>query len=354
MLFVNRRTGLAAVLPLEAVDCLRSLRKAPPPYPPIWFRDVLAITGEDTFFEDGWHDGFVMRRSPRLGFERAAWEITERCNFRCPHCYLDEKTQSGPDMESRLRILGQLEDAGCLWLQLTGGEVLADPLFGETYRAAWKRGFLLTISTNGQFIKRWIELFGEMPPHRLTVSLYGASSATYVAATKNGCAFKDVIDGLDSARQAGIAVRVSIMVTTANAHEVDEMERMMRARGVDYHTYSKLSPTLRGRTFPLEIEADIKRVPAFFHERGGCAGGTKSLHIYVSGRASPCRLLPNISVDLLTEDISTLSRMELHPGTRPTKPECAHCPSAAQCTTCAPVYALHKKARSTRGRVCRW
>lgn len=353
-LFINRRNKLAARLPLEAVELLRTISEEPPPHPPLWLREALATIGEDHMTDERWCEKIVIRRPPILGFERVAWEITERCNLRCSHCYLDEKVRPGPGIKARRCILDKLERAGCLWLQLTGGEALADPLFEQTYRAAWERGFLLTISTNGQLIRRWIELFREMPPLRLTVSLYGASGTSYAATTGNRQAFQDVIDGLDAARRAGITVRVSIIVTKANAHEVAAMEHMMRSREFEYHTYWKMSPTLQGRKEPLDLEADIKRIPAFFHENSGCVGGTKTLHVYASGRASPCRLLPYISVDLLAEDISALSRIALHPGTRPTKPECASCPSSAQCTTCAPVYALHKQARSARGRVCRW
>ncbi|TAN54918.1 MAG: radical SAM protein [Rhodospirillales bacterium] len=164
----------------------------------------------------------------------------------------------------------------------------------------------------------------------------------------------DVLSGLDAAKEAGVAIRVSIIVTKVNAHEVSDMEHMIRARGIDYHTFWQLSPTLKGNSFPLDYEADIKRVPVFFHGNKGCSGGKTTLHVYASGRASPCRLLPHISIDLLSEEFSNLTRLELHPGTRPTRPECAECPSIEYCTTCAPVLALHKNARKMSRRICRW
>jgi MoaA/NifB/PqqE/SkfB family radical SAM enzyme len=42
-----------------------------------------------------------------------------------------------------------MRDAGVLWLQLTGGEPLIDPLFREVYSLAYKLGMMLTISSNG-------------------------------------------------------------------------------------------------------------------------------------------------------------------------------------------------------------
>lgn len=354
VLFVNRQNYKAVTLPLEAADQLRTIIQQEPPHPPHWLREALGAIGEGPILAENWPGAFILRQPPELGFERVAWEITERCNFRCIHCYLDEKTRPGLPFDERLNILDKIERAGCLWLQMTGGEVLADPLFGQTYRAAWNRGFLPSVSTNGQLIHRWLDLFSDTPPLRLTVSLYGASDASYEAMTGTKGAFQDVMNGLEAAHAGGINVRVSIIVTRVNAHEVADMEGMMRDRGFEHHTYWKLSPTLQGSKSPLNLEADIRRHSTFFQEVRGCTGGKSALHVYASGRASPCRLLPYIAVDLLTEEISTLPRLAPHPGTRLTKPECATCPSSTQCTTCAPVYALHKKAGKTHGKVCRW
>ncbi|MDQ1294028.1 MAG: hypothetical protein QG608_1911 [Actinomycetota bacterium] len=71
-------------------------------------------------------------RAAGVGFERASWELDLACNFRCAHCYLEQRPGGGLDWSARKRLLGELERAGTLWLQLTGGEPLADPLFAST------------------------------------------------------------------------------------------------------------------------------------------------------------------------------------------------------------------------------
>jgi molybdenum cofactor biosynthesis enzyme MoaA len=43
---------------------------------------------------------------------------------------------AGMDWPGRERLLQVMADAGVLWLQLTGGEPLIDPLFAETHAAA--------------------------------------------------------------------------------------------------------------------------------------------------------------------------------------------------------------------------
>lgn len=90
----------------------------------------------------------------------------------------------------------------------------------------------------------------------------------------------------------------------------------------------------------------------FFQEKRSCAGGISSLHVYASGRASPCKLLPHISVNLLTEDLSRLSRLYHHPGAKPVGPGCENCALSPNCLTCAPVYTLYKRAGYIPRNVC--
>lgn len=301
-----------------------------------------------------WPTNLTMRSISDFDFRRVSWEVTERCNFRCGHCYLDKRVHPGLGFEERLQLLDKLERIGCLWLQLTGGEVLADPLFEETYKAAWERGMLVSISTNGLLLSKWIELFRKYPPRRITVSLYGASEATYRAmtgATTKAC--RTVIDGLIAARKADLRLRVSIIAAKANAHEIAAMEKLLREKRIEFHTYSKMIPTLKGNREPLGLAADLGRPPVSFRPDTGCAGGRLALYVHASGRASPCKLLPFVSVDLLSEELSSLKRLSWHPGSKPTMPNCASCPASERCTTCAPIFALHKQARTVSGRICR-
>lgn len=301
-----------------------------------------------------WKSDVLVREPTGFDVRRIAWEVTERCNFRCGHCYLGDKTLGGLPLENRLRLLDKFVSMGCLWLQLTGGEALADSLFEQTYRAAWNRGMMISVSTNGILLSRWIGLFRDMPPRRVTVSLYGASDASYaaMAGTAPG-AYDAVIHGLNKARANGLRLRVSVIAAKPNVHEVAAMEGILRQKGIDHHVYSRMIPTLEGNRGPLELMADIDRPKVFFCSHTGCAGGTLALHVRASGRASPCRLLSNISVDLLSEDLSRVRRLAHHPGVKPTTPDCAGCLTSDICLTCTPIFALHKKAGCVPPKICR-
>ena len=113
------------------------LRDAPPDAPvPGWLTEpVRAGWGTDlTGRLIG--DTILVRPETAYGYARASYELNLGCNYDCEHCYLGEKQFAGLNWPGRERLLQVMADAGVLWLQLTGGEPLIDPLFARDPRRA--------------------------------------------------------------------------------------------------------------------------------------------------------------------------------------------------------------------------
>src|SRR5215472_13096865 len=97
-----------------------------------------------------------------LGDKRApvevSIEVTHRCPLECLHCYNNlpmgdtEARNAELTFEEHCRLLDELKEAGCLWLLYTGGEIFARKDFIGIYKEAKKRGFLITLFTNGTLI----------------------------------------------------------------------------------------------------------------------------------------------------------------------------------------------------------
>jgi MoaA/NifB/PqqE/SkfB family radical SAM enzyme len=321
--------------------------------PSPWIAKAMKAVVLEPSYGTNWADALIVRDRAEADFRRVAWEITERCNLRCAHCYLGVRTQKGLPLDERLAVLDKLERLGCLWLQLTGGEALADPLFEQTYRAAWERGLMISVSTNGVLLSRWIDLFRDCPPRRVTFSLYGASDASYAELTDAPSGtLEKLLNGLDAALASNIRLRASIIATKTNAHEIGAMETLLDERGVERHTYSNLIPTVRGDDGPMALETDLNCQGDKLEKSDGCAGGSLALHVHVSGRASPCKLLPHVSVDLQSENPAKIKQLALHAGTKPATPNCHGCQNAKSCTTCAPIVGLYKNVGRLPRRVC--
>ena len=82
-------------------------------------------------------DVLISRKDPRYPFS-GSFELTDRCNLNCVHCYINKPASSVSAREKELttsqaiEVLDQAADAGVLFLNMTGGEVMLRPDFPET------------------------------------------------------------------------------------------------------------------------------------------------------------------------------------------------------------------------------
>ena len=128
------------------------------------------------------------KHSENRGIFSFTIELTDRCNFKCRHCYICEDAVSARDKElSADEILAVAKDAvkrGALWCTLTGGEPLLREDFPEIYIGLKKLGLLVTVFTNGSLItEKHIELFKTYPPYCIEITVYGMSENTYERVT---------------------------------------------------------------------------------------------------------------------------------------------------------------------------
>jgi MoaA/NifB/PqqE/SkfB family radical SAM enzyme len=77
-----------------------------------------------------------------------SFELTFRCNLRCIHCYIPDYSGAGELSTGEVkRILSEAADEGCLWMLLTGGEVLSRRDFPEIYLHARRPASCSTIGS---------------------------------------------------------------------------------------------------------------------------------------------------------------------------------------------------------------
>ena len=116
----------------------------------------------------------------------ASVEVTRRCPLTCAHCYNNlpmgdrEAQQRELTLAEHQRLLDEMADAGCLWLLYSGGEIFARPDFLDIYRHAKRRGFIVTLFTNGILLtERIVDVLAEWRPFSVEITLYGRTRETY-------------------------------------------------------------------------------------------------------------------------------------------------------------------------------
>jgi radical SAM protein with 4Fe4S-binding SPASM domain len=187
------------------------------------------------------------RRSP----VEVSIEMTHRCPLECQHCYnnLPMADQQARKQEltfaEHVKLLEELVEIGCFWILYTGGEIFARKDFLDIYTEAKKRGFLVTLFTNGTMITpRVADYLAEYRPFSIEITLYGATKETYEALTRVPGSYERCMKGIQLLLERGLPLKLKTVPTLINYHEVYEMKRMAEELGVEF----KFDPLVNPRT----------------------------------------------------------------------------------------------------------
>ena len=298
-------------------------------------------------------DTIMVRPDTEYGYARASYEVNLGCNYDCEHCYLGEKAFAGMDWDGRERLLSIMRDAGVLWLQLTGGEPLIDPLFAETHARAWDMGMMIQISSNGSRLDqaKTLELLTARRPYRLTLSLYGATEESYDGMTRRRGSFQRFMRGLAAAHEAGLKMRINCILSNRNAHERDAMKAIADRYGIPSFEYTNITPTIHGTSevLPSQAHEVLRRHDPYT----GCNAGITHFHADPHGKASICKIGRDHQVDLMAEGVEGLRKLAVIGDKLTTRHGgCSGCALHKTCGTCMPLANLYRQAKAPLETYC--
>jgi len=238
------------------------------------------------------------------------WEITCRCNLHCVMCYTDcfntpERIRQELTLPEIVRIMDEIQEAGCLELCLTGGEPLARKDFLDIYAYAKQKGFLLTVFTNGTLITEDIaDRLAALPPHRIEISLHGMREDTFERITQGKGSFSRCLQAIRLLLERRLPLLLKTTAMTLNKDEILEIKKFVRSLGpVGYKLGERMRLTLEGSEAPGrfvltdEELADIEQQdPELWTEacrksseaKPVCESGKRSFHIDAYGQLQLC------------------------------------------------------------------
>jgi len=114
-------------------------------------------------------------------------DLTYRCNLSCIHCYCKDSEDAAKELTTNQwkKILDEIQKAGCVWLTFSGGEPFLREDFLELYTYAKKKGFIITIFTNGQLLtNKIIDYLIKFAPFSIEITLNGATKDVYESITQ--------------------------------------------------------------------------------------------------------------------------------------------------------------------------
>lgn len=204
-------------------------------------------------------------------------EVTRRCPLKCLHCYnnlpMGDQAARAQELtvEEHCKLLDELVEAGCLWILYTGGEIFGRADFLDIYTEAKKRGFLITLFTNGTLITpRIADYLAEWPPFAIEITLYGATRETYEALTQIPGSYDKCLRGIRLLLERKLPLTLKTVPTTINKHEVYEMKRMAEEDfGVQFKFDPLVNPRIDCSQAPLAVRLSPEEAVAldFFDPR---------------------------------------------------------------------------------------
>jgi radical SAM protein with 4Fe4S-binding SPASM domain len=322
-----------------------------------------------TAFSRAIHERQFGRRTP----VEVSIEVTRRCPLACLHCYnnlsMNDAAARAQELtvDEHCKLLDELAEAGCFWILYTGGEIFGRKDFLDIYTEAKKRGFLITLFTNGTLITPLIaDYLADWRPFAIEITLYGATRETYEKLTQIPGSYDRCIRGIRLLLERGLPLKLKTVPTSVNQHEVYEMKRLAEEEfHVEFKFDSLINPRIDCSQSPVGVRLTPEEVVAldYFDPRRAeeykslldrektfssanpdanhrytCGGGLNGCAIDPTGNLSICVISHQQDYNIRTGGFregwdGPLLELRNQPRTRPSI--CDRCQIRSICGTCA-------------------
>jgi radical SAM protein with 4Fe4S-binding SPASM domain len=191
-------------------------------------------------------------------------ELTYHCNFHCKMCYVRmSDAQAKPygrlrTVEEWLDMARQMQEAGVLYLILTGGECTWYPGFAKLYEELCRMGFLVSIMSNaGAYTEEVREVFRKYPPRNVGITLYGGSNETYAAVTGDPKGLDKVLDNIRFLQSIGVPVGLTFTMIRQNVLDYPKVDRLSRELGLSCTLITDITGHQRNPSFSSALQCRL-------------------------------------------------------------------------------------------------
>ncbi len=186
---------------------------------------------------------------------KVLFEITEKCNFKCVHCYCPRISKEKELNTTEIKkILDELQELGTIYITFTGGEPLLRKDFIDIYSYAKKKGFLIYIASNISLLNQsHIDIFKRYPPFNISISLYGSDNIIYENYTQTKIEFENISKKLELLHDNNISFTLKTPVSKINYSDLNNIRNIAKLYHSHFTVGTYIFPNLA-----LKKIADIK------------------------------------------------------------------------------------------------
>jgi radical SAM protein with 4Fe4S-binding SPASM domain len=256
-----------------------------------------------------------------------SWNLTRKCNLKCPHCYINATTQELKDeltTEEAKKLIDQICEVSRPLLILSGGEPLLRQDVFELVRYGASKGLKMGLGSNGSFIDGTAaKRLKDAGIETVSISLDSHIPEQHDEFRGVRGSWEKAVNAIKALEENGVLVQVNTTLTQQNYHQIDDIMSLAENLGVENFHLFFLVPTGRGVKIadisPAKYENMIKTTftkvaqhklnvrpscaPQFMRiakDMGldmsrwirGCLAGLYYCRVYPNGDITPCPYLP--------------------------------------------------------------
>lgn len=179
------------------------------------------------------------------------WNITNKCNLKCKHCYSDSsKINENHELstEEAIETINKLHKSGVSIIIFSGGEPLVRKDFFQIARHAFELGIFTIVATNGTLLTN--ENLGKLKQAGvvfLQISLDGTTPETHDKFRGISGAFEKTLQGIKNSIEKDFFVSVATTLTKQNVQEIPKMVDLCDELKVNWLIVFNFIPTGRGQ-----------------------------------------------------------------------------------------------------------
>ena len=231
-------------------------------------------------------------------------DVTSRCNACCPFCFQGEHLAQDDELsfDSMIVLLDKLREMGTYYIGFSGGEPFIREDFVDILEAAKKRGFRLSLITNGTALNReMINRMKKMKVDHITVSFHSIDPEEYKRCfgIDNDEYYTKALKNIKYMLEVNLSVGIAMTITKDN---IDSVEKTMRyfvdigipAGNINYNMLLKGNKEI-DYLYPSQsqIKAHKEVLTSQSKKQGPrksllCSAGTISCSIDSKGNVYPC------------------------------------------------------------------
>jgi radical SAM protein with 4Fe4S-binding SPASM domain len=256
-----------------------------------------------------------------------SWNLTRKCNLKCPHCYINATTQELKNeltTEESKNLIDQICEVSRPLLILSGGEPLLRPDVYELVRYGASKGLKMGLGSNGSLIDATAaKRLKNAGIETVSISLDSHIPEQHDEFRGVRGSWEKAVGAIKALQENGVLVQVNTTLTQQNYDQIDDIMSLAENLGVENFHLFFLVPTGRGVKMadisPAKYENMIKTTfakvakhklnvrpscaPQFMRiakDMGldmsrwirGCLAGLYYCRVYPNGDITPCPYLP--------------------------------------------------------------